>query len=394
MTAIDEQVERLARFDPVGMPVISLYLDARANQHGKDAFDAFVRKEFSERSKAFPQGSEELKSFKADAERIHGFLKSQRDPSANGIAIFACSAYEGFFEVLQLDAPIEQNMLYVGDSPNLYYLARLSDQNPRYAVLVADTNAARIFVIAARQLQQNQELQNVKTRGTSMGGWSQARYQRHIANYHLHHAKEVVDRLEKIVAAEGVDKILICGDEVIVPTLRDQLPQHLAEKITDILRMDIRTPEHEIITTTLEKLREKDAETDVAKVERLLAEYRAGGLAVVGTADTLAALGIGQVDELIISASPTILDGEAVLEAHTANHHVLAVVSGADRNGEEGTAAAQVATGGDADEAAKEIAADTLVTAAKQTGARVTFIEDAALLKDIGGVGALLRYKV
>ena len=37
---------------------------------------------------------------------------------------------------------------------------------------------------------------------------------------------------------------------------------------------------------------------------------------------------------------------------------------------------------------------NALVTRARQTGASVAFIEDAALLDDIGGVGATLRYRV
>ncbi len=36
---------------------------------------------------------------------------------------------------------------------------------------------------------------------------------------------------------------------------------------------------------------------------------------------------------------------------------------------------------------------DLLVTKAKQTGATVTFIEDAALLESTGGVGAFLRWR-
>jgi peptide subunit release factor 1 (eRF1) len=101
-------------------------------------------------------------------------------------------------------------------------------------------------------------------------------------------------------------------------------------------------------------------------------------LGVVGTADTLAALGIGQVDELLITATPASLDEEAVLEASTVVH----AVSPAKPDGEL------------PDETAKEITADALVTAAKQTGAKVTFIEESALLAEVGGVGALLRYKV
>ena len=40
------------------------------------------------------------------------------------------------------------------------------------------------------------------------------------------------------------------------------------------------------------------------------------------------------------------------------------------------------------------IVADDLVTRARQTDARITFVEDAALLEDVGGVGALLRYRI
>jgi peptide subunit release factor 1 (eRF1) len=38
--------------------------------------------------------------------------------------------------------------------------------------------------------------------------------------------------------------------------------------------------------------------------------------------------------------------------------------------------------------------ADELVTKARQTSARITFIEDRSLLKDWGGVAALLRFRI
>ena len=37
---------------------------------------------------------------------------------------------------------------------------------------------------------------------------------------------------------------------------------------------------------------------------------------------------------------------------------------------------------------------DALVTRAKQTNAHIKFIEDPALLANVGGVGALLRYRL
>jgi peptide subunit release factor 1 (eRF1) len=227
--------------------------------------------------------------------------------------------------------------------------------------LLADTNSARLLVFGLGKRLDEQQVINPKTNRTSVGGWSQARYQRHNENYHLHHAKEVVEALDRIVREEGIERIVLSGDEVIMPTLHEQLPPHLAEKVIDILHLDIKTPEHEVLQATLEAMRERDAKDDAEKVNRMLGEWRAGGLAVVGAHDTLAALEIGQVDELLISASR-----DAILLT--------------DEQQRAGAETTQVA--------------DELVTKAHQTSARVTFIENADLLAGVGGVGALLRYRL
>ena len=45
-------------------------------------------------------------------------------------------------------------------------------------------------------------------------------------------------------------------------------------------------------------------------------------------------------------------------------------------------------------EANRNELADQLVTKAQQTAARIRFIEDPALLAEVGGVGALLRFRI
>ncbi len=54
-------------------------------------------------------------------------------------------------------------------------------------------------------------------------------------------------------------------------------------------------------------LREKDAETDVEKVQELMDAWKSGGLGVAGPEATLSAFQLGQVEELIITASPETL---------------------------------------------------------------------------------------
>jgi peptide chain release factor subunit 1 len=370
-------MERLSAFEPTDLPVISLYLNARADEHGHDSFGQFVRKELSERAKAFPPHTPARESFDRDAERITKYLDEEVRPSANGIAIFACAGAHDFFEAVQLDAPIERNRLFVYNQPHLYPLARLLDQYKRYAVLLADTNAARIFVFGLGKRLDEASVQNVKTNRSMVGGWSQMRFQRHVENYHLHHAKEVLETLEQIVREDEIEHIILAGDEeTIIPLLREQMPKQLADKVIDTVSLNIRTPEHEVLEETLKAFRAHDAVTDAEKVERLLDEYRAGGLAVVGVPDTLAALSNGQVEELLVSASMRNIQYE-------------------EKEVEKVLAAYAPGTGQTADSSEPRMIADELVSKAQQfSSARVTFIEDESLLKEIGGVGALLRYRI
>jgi peptide chain release factor subunit 1 len=379
---LDKLMERLAAFEPTDLPVISLYLNAQANQHGRQDFERFLRNEFGNRAKTYTPHTPARESFDRDVERINAYLADEVRPESNGIAIFACAGADDFFEAVQMEAPIEHHHLYIYNQPHLYPLARLMDQFPRYAVLVTDTNRARLFVFARGKAVNREDIQNVKTRRSQAGGWAQSRYQRHMENYHLHHAKEVVDTLEQIVREEGIEHVILSGDEQIIPLLRDQFPKALVEKVIDVLSLGIDAPEHEVLEASMEVLREKDAETDAEKVARLFDEYRAGGLAVVGSQDTLDALSMGQVEELIITASQQQIEGDKEDVAILSDAEVVdPVVAGSD------PAVANI-------EPEAVIVADDLVTRAHQTSARVTFIEDPSLLAEVGGVGALLRYRI
>ena len=380
---LTEQLDRLAAFEPAPYPVVSLYLNTQPGQHGRDQYQAFVRKELKARGRTYPQNSPERESLDRDLDKIGRYLETEVRPSANSVAIFACSAGE-LFETIQLAAPIEQHWLHIGDQPHLYPLARLESQYPRYAALVTDTNSARIMVFASGQMVAERQVKNVKTRDTAQGGWSQARYQRHIGNFHLHHVKEVVETLERIVREEGITQILLSCEEVSLPLLRDQMPKHLAEKIVDHMRLEAHASAADVLKQSLEAMKRLNNRTDREKVEAAIGAYRAGGLGVVGPEETLAALIKGQVDELLIAANMQRMQGMPIgATAGSANDAALAE-----------PAIASVSAGEPA-EAQPEVVrlADELITRAKQTSARIMFIEDPELLSDYGGVAALLRFR-
>lgn len=376
-TTLNQHLDELAAFEPAGFPVVSLYLNTQPDQHGRDNFERFVRKEFTALAKSFAPESPERDSFERDAERIRAYLREELRPSVNGAALFACAGDGDYFKALQLDAPIPRHRLHVGRLPHLYPLARLIDQHPRYVALLADTNSARLFVFGLGRTLAVSEMNSLKVSRTRGGGWSQMRYQRHADNLYMLHAWEVAEALERVVEEEKADHIVLAGDEVIMPLLRGHLPPRLREKVIDVLRLDIRTPEHAVLKATMESLREHNLQADAERVRLLLDEYRAGGLAAVGARDTLSAVYHGQADELLLSASAREIRCEAEdFDGVAARGH--------------GVPAQLFCEGREP----HLLAADLLVAHARQTGARVTFIEDAALLAGVGGVGALLRYRL
>jgi peptide subunit release factor 1 (eRF1) len=209
------------------------------------------------------------------------------------------------------------------------------------------------------------------------------RYQRHLEQYHLQHAKEVADQLERITREDDIQHIILAGDEVIIPLLKEQFPKTVADKIVDVLSLDINAPEHEVLAESMEAMREHDAESDAEKVEQLLNDYRAGGLAVVGSTDTLEALAMGQVEELVITAQQQKVEGDREDVAILSDAEVVEPVVA----GQDGGVVANI-------EADSVIVAADLVARARQTSARITFIEDPSLLEEVGGCGAFLRYRI
>jgi peptide subunit release factor 1 (eRF1) len=371
-TLLQDKFDRLVNFPPTTFPVLSLYLNAEPDQHGKDDIDRFLRRELVARGRTFEPHSADRESYDKDVERIQNWVAEQLQPSANGVAIFACAGADDFFEAVQLDAPVKEHRLYVYNQPQLYELARLTDAYPRYAAVVVDSQLARIFVFALGGTVGEAEVEGAPTKRIQAGGWSQARYQRRNDNERQQHAKEVVAALDRIVKQEEIGYIILAGDEVAVPALRAELPQHLEEKVVDVLRLDITAPEHEVLQATLGALAQVDAIEDADKARRAIEGFRGNGLGVAGLEATFAALIRGQVADLLISEEFETRYAEPVPRNSPLVPQELAVQL--------------------PEEVETVDLADELVTRAKSTGATVSFIENPTWLAEVDGVAGLLRF--
>jgi peptide subunit release factor 1 (eRF1) len=355
--ALDRVLDTLAAFESDASPVVSLYLDYRPDQRG--ALKSFVE-----------AAAKEHDTLQRDFDRIRAYLKDELESATQTVAIFSCSGEPVLFEALQLEAAIDGHRLYVDREPHVFPLARLADQYGTYAALLLNTNSARLYVFSAGAAQRQEKVRNKKGKRVSAGGWSQARYQRRVENLHTKHIKEVADAVEHVVKEESIARLLVAGDAVAVPLLRDHLSPPTRELMIEVGGLDVKSPDAEVYRATLDAFREADAQSDAERVSQVLGAYRAHGLATVGVAGVKAALERGQVDRLLVPAIPA--------------------ASAADQKSSSVDSSGTKEQRGQVDERVIE----ELVTLAHRTDADVTFIEEAQLLEDAKGVGATLRFRV
>jgi peptide chain release factor subunit 1 len=382
-------IEKLAAFEPNGAPFISLYLDAQPNETGREDYKIWLKKEIAETGKTFPEDSAEAQNFNQTAQRIQDFLDNEVDRSASGIAVFMSLADPDFFETVQLDEPFPNNRFFLFDRPHIFPLVRIVEQNPKYIALWADTNKASIYIFGGDHLlrtdsanERVEVIQNTVTNRSQVGGWSQARYQRHIENYHLQHAKETVEEVEKLMREAKIEHLVLCGDETgVIPILKDQFSKAAEENLVSVLNLSQYASGEEIHEKTREVMKIENAVRDKERVERMFnAAKSSAGLGTIGVEKTLAALSNGQVEELIISSS---------FDAIRYNTKEVKKVLENYAPGDDNSASEELP-----EAAEKRQIGDELLIRALNSAAKICFIEDESLLKDAGGVGAVLRYNM
>lgn len=387
---ISNLIETLAALEPDGYPFLSIYINAEPGPNGRDTFPIWLKTELSEQGQRYKDNQTELDRYEKMVERINEFVEKDVDPSANGIAIFAGVGDESVFETVQLGVPFAENQFFAYDRPHIFPLVRALNENPRYAVLWADTNKADIYIFGGEnrirtdvELEDKvEEIQNTVTQRSQAGGWSQQRFQRRMENFHLQHAKEVVAELEELMKKVDVEYLVLCGDETaIMPVLKPQLSKALEEKVIGTLNVSQYDSLEEIYEKTREVVGIETAVMQQKAVERVNdAAKAAAGLGTLGVEDTLRALANGQVEELVISSSIDSIDYskrevEKILDEYQPGDDHVPV----------DTAPIVTKPG--------EIA-DQLVIRAMSTAAKIVFVRDDSLLRDAGGVGAVLRFNM
>jgi hypothetical protein len=232
-------------------------------------------------------------------ERLKAYLAGEIEPSVQGI--YAVAGGEGqVFAPMALGIPIE-SAVSVGPVPVLSSLARCAEDNPDFAVLVADQQNATLIVVSqtfpASELQVEGE---EYPRKQKQGGWSQQRYQMRAEERISAFARAVAERTQKALDENGIDLLIVAGDEVIVPELDAAWHSTMKERIVGRIAVEKSASEARIIAEAL-PVAERAARDREAATARRLVNGVGGPLAVGGIEQTLLALEEGRVMHLVMT---------------------------------------------------------------------------------------------
>ena len=353
MANLHALMRRLAEMEPGELPVLSVYLDMRLQATGENPTVrsglVVLKDRLSEIEKTLPPRGPEFESFRFDVDRIEEYVARDFGPDAQGLALFAC-AKRGLFVEVEASVPFE-NQVTVGAAPDLFQLARLLDDLETAVVALVDTNTARLFVTRRGWLDEvggpNDDPKYYGKR--QVGGWSMARYQRFTDEVRARFAREVADELDRLVERTGATRVILAGDEVALPHLRNALSRRVSDLLHDeTLRLDIRASPDAVQEELAPLLAAAEAEADKALGDQLVGAVRGDYLGVAGLKATRRALEQGQADTLLLDA------------------------------------------GADLDEEARA----ELIRLAATTSAEVAVLENHEGVRQLGGVGALLRYRI
>jgi peptide chain release factor subunit 1 len=303
-------MRRLAEEQSTDAPILSVYVDVRPQAHGERPAErnelTLLRARLDEIAASLAAHSPARESVDADRERIDALLIGEDLRGVEGVAMFACERI-GLWESVTAQVAFDTHVSS-GPTADLFQLARLLDDQVSAVVAVVDTNTCRLFVTRRGGLRERRGPDEgpEEHRRHEKGGWSQARYQRHIDVQDQRFAREAADAIEALVRRENPAHVLLAGDERAIRVLDSELSEAVRPLVEHVARIEMRATQDEVreeIVPILSALEEADGQ-DAA--DRALAGWKAGALGTVGIDGSMAALENGQVDELIVDESADI----------------------------------------------------------------------------------------
>ena len=309
---------------------------------------------------------------KADFERIRSFYEDEfeRD-GAQGLAVFS-SGLDNIWRTLPLTEAVPDHV-NVGSTLYLAPLVPLVGRGEGALVLVVGRERGHFYRLRGGRLQDLADHTEEQQGRHDQGGWSQARYQRHIETKVREHLHEVAEALDRIVRQLRAVQVIVISSEEIRAELEEVLSHDAAAAVIGWTSAEAHAAPPELLKVAVPVLDRYRAEKETEVVARWEEEAGRNGRAAAGWEATLEAASDARVELLLFQ-------------------------DGVDHEAFRCPRCGRVAVSGGTcplDGTSMEVSANGLDLAVHQTlvhGGRVWAVRDRQDLGPVEGIGALLRY--
>ncbi|HSS81807.1 MAG TPA: Vms1/Ankzf1 family peptidyl-tRNA hydrolase [Gaiellaceae bacterium] len=368
----------LAAFRAQNGCAISLYLDldpsdtptaATADTRVNALIDAIERSDAARRPELT---HEQRESLHRDRDRLRAYFEQEFDRDGTlGLAVF-CGSLDNLWAPLPLSASVPDKVK-VNRSLYLAPLVSLVGRGEGALVIFVGRERGDLYRLRAGRLQEIVEQTDDTPGRHDQGGWSQARYQRHIEKLVHDHLKEVAEHVDEQVRRLRGPKLVVVASEETRAEFEGALSNDARKAIVGWTSADAHATPAELLELVEPLLESWRGEQETEAVERWQEEAGRNARASSGWDSTLEAASDGRVDLLLFQ-------------------------EGADHEAWECPACGRVGIEGGAcplDGTQMEHRDDGLDLAVHQTlahGGTVLAIQQRQDLEPVEGIGALLRF--
>ena len=373
-----DRLRELARFRAQNGCAISLYLDLDPSvtpTPGDAATRVNALIDEVERSEAARRPDlthEQKQGVRKDVERLRTFFENEFDrEGSHGFAVFSANL-DNLWRPLALSERVP-DVVKVGRSLYLAPLVPLVGRGEGALVAVVSRERGDVYRLRASRLEEVAEHFQDQPGRHDQGGWSQARYQRHIEKLVHDHLKDVAETLDRQVREQGGPPLVVVASEETRAELEETLSHDVKKAIVGWTSADAHAGPAELLEDVQPLLESQHGEQETGAVERWKEEAGRNARAAAGWGPTLEAASDGRVELLLFQ-------------------------NGTDRPAWECPACGRVASEGGAcplDGTQMEERKDGLDLAVHQTlahGGTVLALRQRQDLEPVEGIGALLRF--
>jgi peptide chain release factor subunit 1 len=299
-----EGLRDLATFRAENGCAISFYLDldpsvsptAGAIDSSINALlDSVIRSEMANRGELT---HEQRQGLRADVARLREFFDSDFSrEGSRGYAVY-CAGLDNVWQTLPLSERIP-DLVKVGRT---FYLAPLVPLIGRGdGVLVAFVGRERgdLYRLRGGRLEELAKEYDEQHGRHDQGGWSQARYQRHIEKLVQEHLKDVAATLERSLRRLRRPRVVIVASEETRAELEEELSTEVREAIIGWASAEAHATPAQLLQKVEPLLERWRAEQEASAVERWREAAGRNGRAASGWAQTLEAASDGRVELLL-----------------------------------------------------------------------------------------------